>query len=237
MAWRWARPRTTTDDDEDAIHLAFSTDRGGYKRWQAISSGTRRRGPPRHRGVRGKRSPARPSLVGTSQPPSRQPQESYDACARVEKTGFPGQFAHERSSTRYGFWPQNLISRSYNHTQNHEPPARPRRRRPPLDFTGDPHHGTTNAEPVVPTEPVLARQAHTAVDRFGPDRGVRRPDADPAQPRNATGVHGYGDAVASMASRVLYAIAATPSRVPLRRGVASTASRGRASRNRRRSSA
>ena len=45
MAWRWARPRTTTDDDEDAIHLAFSTDRGGYKRWQAISSGTRRRGP------------------------------------------------------------------------------------------------------------------------------------------------------------------------------------------------
>ena len=98
MAWRWARPRTTTDDDEDAIHLAFSTDRGGYKRWQAISSGTRRCGPPRHRGVRGKRSPARPSLVGTSQPPSRQPQESYDACARVEKTGFPGQFAHERYS-------------------------------------------------------------------------------------------------------------------------------------------
>ena len=57
------------------------------------------------------------------------------------KTGFPGQFAHERSSTRYSFWPHNLISRSYNHTKNHEPPARPRRRRPPLGFTtftGDP---------------------------------------------------------------------------------------------------
>ena len=93
MAWRWARPRTTTDDDEDAIHLAFSTDRGGYKRWQAISSGTRRRGPPRHRGVRGKRSPARPSLVGTSQPPSRRPQRSYDACAsRRTKRVFQGNF-------------------------------------------------------------------------------------------------------------------------------------------------
>ena len=101
---------------------------------------------------------------------------------------------------------------------NHEPAARPRRRPPHL--FGDPHHhGTTNAEPVVPTEPVLARQAHTAVHRFRADRGVRRPDADPAQPRNATGVRGYGFTVASMASRVLYAIAATPSRAPLRRGV------------------
>ena len=156
------------------------------------------------------------------------------ARSRRKKTGFTGRArpreAHPRLKKS-----TDLSFATLQPYPNHEPAARPRRRPPHL--FGDPHHGTTNAEPVVPTEPVLARQAHTAVHRFRTDRGVRRPDADPAQPRNATGVHGYGDAVASMASRVLYAIAATPSRVPLRRGVASTASRGRASRNRRRSSA
>ena len=188
MAWRWARPRTTTDDDEDAIHLAFSTDRGGYKRWQAISSGTRRRGPPRHRGVRGKRSPARPSLVGTSQHPLRQPQRSYDACVASNKTGFPGQFLRTSAYRRDTVFGHVISFREANTIpKNHEPAGRPRRRRPPLDLMGDPRH-STSAGTDVPPEPVLARQAHTAVDRFGPDRGVRRPDADPAQPRNATGV-------------------------------------------------